>query len=203
MFHCCANDGPTWNAGLLALWFCRGSRPVSQRNPIFFFLQIFQGEGLDPLSPPCSPPPPPSGSAHCIRKIFFIFFWRIRSSERPDYLLAYWVNLSCFIVICWIFFRNQLFQKILSGIGYHQSVKQLGSRSGPDLDPNCLQRLSADDTSRQSIRFFSDASNCLKNGASLDFFVFLFVLLLHLPVKVYIAMLGCFLGWNHTSKQWR
>ena len=38
---------------------------------------------------------------------------------------------------------------------YNQSVKQFGSRSGlaqqnlgPDLDPNCLQRLSADDTSR-------------------------------------------------------
>ena len=34
---------------------------------------------------------------------------------------------------------------------YHQSVKQFGSRSGPtfvgpDLGPNCLQKLSADDT---------------------------------------------------------
>ena len=34
---------------------------------------------------------------------------------------------------------------------YHQSIKQFGSRSGPtvcDLGPNCLQKLSADDTSR-------------------------------------------------------
>ena len=40
---------------------------------------------------------------------------------------------------------------------YHQSVKQFGFRSGPkfcrpDLDPNCLQMLSANDTSRQGAK---------------------------------------------------
>ena len=39
---------------------------------------------------------------------------------------------------------------------YYQSVKQFRSRSGetfvgPDLGPNYLQRLSADDTSRQRV----------------------------------------------------
>ena len=44
-----------------------------------------------------------------------------------------------------IFFFEKLFQE------YHQSVKQFGSRSGPtfwpDLVPNSLQTLSADDSS--------------------------------------------------------
>ena len=40
---------------------------------------------------------------------------------------------------------------------YHKRVKQVGSRSGPtfvgpDLGPNCLQMLSADDTSRQKAK---------------------------------------------------
>ena len=50
-----ADDGPTLNAGLVALWFYRGSGPVLLRNPIFIF---FQG-GPDPLSP--------FGSAHVSR----------------------------------------------------------------------------------------------------------------------------------------
>ena len=46
----------------------------------------------------------------------------------------------CLFVFFSIFFRK-----------YQKSVKQFGSRSrpvGPDLGPNCLQRLSADDTSK-------------------------------------------------------
>ena len=35
-FRWCANDGPTFNAGLVALCFFRGSGPVLLRNPIFF-----------------------------------------------------------------------------------------------------------------------------------------------------------------------
>ena len=42
-----ADDGPALNAGLVALWFLRGSGPVLLRNPLFV---IFQG-GPDPLSP--------------------------------------------------------------------------------------------------------------------------------------------------------
>ena len=54
-------------------------------------------------------------------------------------------------VIC-LFFKINFFQQFLQE--YHQSFKQFGSRSdmtfvGPDLGPNCLQRLSADDTSKQ------------------------------------------------------
>ena len=44
------DDGPTLNAGLVALLFFRGSGPVTLRNPIF--LGFFRGGGgLDPLSP--------------------------------------------------------------------------------------------------------------------------------------------------------
>ena len=38
-----ADDGPSLNAGLVALRFCRGSAPVLQRNPIFFL--FFRGGG--------------------------------------------------------------------------------------------------------------------------------------------------------------
>ena len=52
-----ADDGPTLNAGLVALRFFRGSAPVLLRNPIF--LLLFRGS-----EPPV---PPPSGSAHANR----------------------------------------------------------------------------------------------------------------------------------------
>ena len=58
------------------------------------------------------------------------------------------VMLFCRLLI--FFFKNN-FYKIFQE--YHQSVKQFGSRSGfvgPDLGPNCLQRLSADDIGRES-----------------------------------------------------
>ena len=50
------------------------------------------------------------------------------------------------------FFKINFFEKFFHE--YHQSVKQFGSRSGPtfvgpDLVTNCLQKLSADGTSRQ------------------------------------------------------
>ena len=50
---------PTLNAGLVALWFFRGSGPVLLRNPIF--LCFFWGVG-GVSRPPV--PPPPSGSVH-------------------------------------------------------------------------------------------------------------------------------------------
>ena len=49
-----ADDCPTLNAGLLALWFFRRSKPVLLRNPIY--LWFFRGVGRDTLSP--------SGSEH-------------------------------------------------------------------------------------------------------------------------------------------
>ena len=50
---------PKLNAGMVALWFYRGSGPVLQRNPIF--LCFFRGYGSPAPYPP--PPPPPFGSA--------------------------------------------------------------------------------------------------------------------------------------------
>ena len=50
------------------------------------------------------------------------------------------IFFSLFVCCCCCFFLK-----------YQKSVKQFGSRSGPrgpDLGPNCLQRLSADDTSK-------------------------------------------------------
>ena len=65
-------------------------------------------------------------------------------------------NFACFLL------SADFFSKLTSFRNNYQSVKQFGSRSerqtvwiqirhfvGPDLGPNCLQRLSADDTSRQ------------------------------------------------------
>ena len=47
-----ANDGPTLNAGLVALWIFRGSGSVLLRNPIF--LWFFKG-GANPMSPSLDP----------------------------------------------------------------------------------------------------------------------------------------------------
>ena len=52
------------------------------------------------------------------------------------------------------FFQNHLLLKIISGI--HLSVEQIDPDQarrfvGPDLGPNCLPRLSADDTRRQRV----------------------------------------------------
>ena len=52
----------------------------------------------------------------------------------PVYMLGY---CSCFLLSA-DFFQNHLFRKILSGMPSHFV--------GPDLGPNCLQRLSADNT---------------------------------------------------------
>ena len=51
------------------------------------------------------------------------------------------------------FFQNQLFRKILLGIpsvSNSLDPDQVRHVVGPDLGPNCLQRLSADDTSRHT-----------------------------------------------------
>ena len=38
---------------------------------------------------------------------------------------------------------------------------------GPDLDSNCLQRFTADDTSRQRVNSYQDIS-CFENSVDLD-----------------------------------
>ena len=52
VLHWRADDGPSLNAGLVALWFFRGPGQVLLRNPIF--LWFFRGVRI-----PCTPPPPP------------------------------------------------------------------------------------------------------------------------------------------------
>ena len=60
-------------------------------------------------------------------------------------------NISCFLLSSVDFFQNQLFRKKIF-LEYHQSVKTVRLQIMPDdfimpdLDPNCLQILSADDT---------------------------------------------------------
>ena len=49
-----ADDRPTLIAGLVALWFSRGSGPVWLRKPYIFV--IFQGGGVRTLCPPLDPP---------------------------------------------------------------------------------------------------------------------------------------------------
>ena len=59
------------------------------------------------------------------------------------------------MLFCRQIFSKSTFHKILSGIP--SGVKQFGSRSDPtlcrpDLEPNCLLRLSEEDTSRQRVK---------------------------------------------------
>ena len=58
-------------------------------------------------------------------------------------LFASWVIFHAFLPSA-DFFQNQLFRKILSGIPSECYTVCVG----PDLDPNCLQSLSANDTRR-------------------------------------------------------
>ena len=57
-------------------------------------------------------------------------------------------------IFCLLIFLKVYIFKANSGL-LTNSVKQLGSRSGPtigyDLDPNCLQSVSADNTSKQRV----------------------------------------------------
>ena len=64
-------------------------------------------------------------------------------------LLLPWTCLTlCMLVIFFMLLPLIFFQKFYQE--HYQSVKRFGSRSGPaDLDPNCLQRFSADDKSRR------------------------------------------------------
>ena len=70
---------------------------------------------------------------------------------NSDYMLCIF---ACFSLSAVFFF--QIYIHSVSGIIslYHHSVNQFGSRSGPDimsgpdLGPNCLQRLSGEDTNR-------------------------------------------------------
>ena len=50
-----------------------------------------------------------------------------------------------------IFFQNQLFRSTIR-VSNRSDSAQAQQNVGPDLGPNCLQKLSADDTSRQRVK---------------------------------------------------
>ena len=60
--------------------------------------------------------------------------------QRVNYLHAKHFFMLLLLLSTAGFFQNKLFQNFLSGTLSECSV-------GPDLGPNCLQRLTADDTS--------------------------------------------------------
>ena len=80
-------------------------------------------------------------------------------------LFAYWVILHAFLSSVDFFLKSTFSKKSFRNtIRVSNSLDPDQARHfvGPDLDPNCLQRLSADDTSRQ-IQLHSDLSLCCFN----------------------------------------
>ena len=68
------------------------------------------------------------------------------------------------------FFVDQLFRKILSEIQSESQTVLIPIR--PDLGPNCLQMLSADDTSRERVEFsiyLCDRSMSFMRGSRKNF----------------------------------
>ena len=54
---------------------------------------------------------------------------------------ACWVIFHAFVIVCLLFFKINFFEKNLSGT----LSSRVSNSLDPDLDPNCLQRLSTDD----------------------------------------------------------
>ena len=75
--------------------------------------------------------------------------------KTSNSLFAYLVILHAFFAVCWIFskstFSNNYFRNIIS-VSNRLNPDQARRFVGPDLGPNCLQRLSADDTCWQRIK---------------------------------------------------
>ena len=116
-----ANDGPLLNAGLVALWFFRVSRPVLLRNTIFLWF-FWGGGGPDTLPPVW------------IRPWKAFFFWSTQKKITKGYKSA-WYNMdimqqSVCVVIntitahCYGFLYNcthnqwRFWQKKLSSVGW-------------------------------------------------------------------------------------
>ena len=72
-----------------------------------------------------------------------------------SYHFACWVILHAFRLSSVDFFQNQVFRKkfLQNAIRVSNSLDpdQARQNVAPDLGPNCLQRYSADDTSRQRV----------------------------------------------------
>ena len=103
---------------------------------------------------------------HCEAHISMLCSCKIPAGST-DSLFAYWVMFHAFFVIC-LFFSKSTFSNnsIRNTIRVSNSLDPDQTRHfvGPDLGPNCLQRLSADATNRQSYKIsLSDHSNQLFN----------------------------------------
>ena len=57
-----------------------------------------------------------------------------------------------FLVVCRLFFKINLFKNLFQEHYQCQTVYIIQSSVGPDLGPNCLQRLSVDDISKQRVK---------------------------------------------------
>ena len=81
-----------------------------------------------------------------------ILYWLQIWLETFSFNSTWWVILHALFDVCW-FFEKITFHTIIIFLEYHQSFKQFmiqispQHNVGPDLDPNCLQRLSAEDKS--------------------------------------------------------
>ena len=76
-----ADDGLTLNAGLVALWFFRGSGPILQRVPIFLY--FFRGGGPDSL-------PPPPLDPHMIHNLYSK--WNYQTVKILKSAMLKWAN---------------------------------------------------------------------------------------------------------------
>ena len=115
-----ANDGPTINAGLVALSFFRGSGSVLLRNPIF--LWFFKG-----VRTPCPPPPPPLWIRSCLVLCLKTSFFRglqcfvtqtlcgLANSHRcevtPENMKVTWCLLFC-LLLCFLKNQNNLSETV-------------------------------------------------------------------------------------------
>ena len=87
-FRWWADDGPTLNAGLVALRFSKGSRPVLLRNPI----ALWFSRGVGRVQTPC----PPSWSVHYLPSCS----WKIRFDITCESSSGTWTtcNIKSYLV---------------------------------------------------------------------------------------------------------
>ena len=134
-----AGDGLTLNAGLVALWFFRGSRPVLLETPTLFV--IFQGGGSRPPVPPLDP----HVSRYLVQtvltflycSVIFSSFCVVSSRLKEIKVALTLCMLDNFHDICHplIFCKNKLFKK--SSKEHYQSIKRFGSSaSQPASQPD-------------------------------------------------------------------
>ena len=122
-FHWRTVDGPTLNAGLVTLWFFRGSGPVLVENPIV--LWFLRGGGGS--RPPVPPLDPPMRKRTVSPESLLLVYWRVRKLSTPspkdvDCILASNIayrssnktQWSCMYIISQIWGKAQMSLHILS-----------------------------------------------------------------------------------------